>query len=170
MFELINFSIFATEVFTLLPKTGLGVDLVCSAIILAVAAEVIYLIYIIPDVGSAIIGIFIFLIFFLILKGTFVILGKKYPGFKHFIAGPVDIVSYTYDLIIILLLAIAVTAIPTLIAFYIWEDDPINNMVVNIAITLILAAIAFWGLKYFFKELLALNGFSKWKKFKDTKS
>ena len=170
MFELINFSVFATEVFTLLPKTGLGVELVCSAIILAVAAEVIYLIYIIPDVGFAIIGIFIFLIFFLILKGIFVILGKKYLGFKHFIAGPVDIVSYTYDLIIILLLAIAVTAIPTLIAFYIWEDDPINNIVVNIAITLILAAITFWGLKYFFKELLALNGSSKWKQFKDTKS
>lgn len=170
MFELINFSIFATEVFTLLPKTGLGVELICSAIILAVAAEVIYLIYIIPDVGSAIIGIFIFLIFFLMLKGIFAILGKKYPGFKHFITGPVDIVSYTYDLIIILLLAIAVTAIPTLIAFYIWEDDPINNMVVNIAITLILVAIAFLGLKYFFKELLALNGFSKLKKFKATKS
>jgi hypothetical protein len=166
MFESIYFGIFTFQ-----PQiTGLGIELVCSAIILAVAAEIIYFIYINPDFGYGFIGLFIVLIFFLLLKGIFVILGKKYSGFKRFIAGPVDIVSYTYNIIIILLLAIAVTAIPTLIAFYIWEDDPINNMVVNIAITLILAAIAFWGLKYFFKELLALNGFSKWKKFKDTKS
>jgi len=160
MFESIYFGIFTFQPLV----TGLGIELVCSAIILAVAAEIIYFIYINPDFGSALIGLFIFLIFFSLLIGIFVILGKKYSGFKRFIAGPVDIVSYTYNLIIILLLAIAVTAMPILVAFYIWEDDPINNMVVNIAITLILAAIAFWGIRYFFKELLALNSFSKWKK------
>lgn len=164
MFESIYFGIFTFQ-----PQiTGLGIELVCSAIILAVAAEIIYFIYINPDFGSALIGLFIFLIFFSLLIGIFVILGKKYSGFKRFIAGPVDIVSYTYNLIIILLIAIAVTAIPILIAFYIWEDDPINNMVVNIAITLILSAIAYWGLRYSFKELLALNSFSKWKKSRPT--
>ncbi len=95
MFELINFSVFMTGIFTFLPQiTGLGIELVCSAIILAVAAEVMYLIYINPDVGFALIGVFI----------------------------------------------------------------------------LILAAIAFWGLMYYFKKLLALNSFSKWKKFRPTKS
>jgi hypothetical protein len=63
MFELIDFSVFTIGVNTFLPQiTGLGIQLICSAIILAVAAEVIYFIHINPDVGYGIMGLFILVI------------------------------------------------------------------------------------------------------------
>ena len=53
-----------------MPKTSsLGIRLICSAIILAVTAEVIYFIYINPDVGYGIIGLFIFVIVSIVFWG-----------------------------------------------------------------------------------------------------
>ena len=87
MFEFINFSVITIGVFTFLPQiTGLGIQLICSAIILAVAAEIIYFIHINPDVGYGIMGIFIFLIFLFLLKGIFVKLRERFPKLKRFIS------------------------------------------------------------------------------------
>lgn len=164
------------DIFTFIPQiTGLGIQLICSAIILAVAAEVIYFVHINPDVGYGIMGIFIFLIIFSLLIGIFVKIGKIYPRFKRLIDVSANISSYASNLITILVLAIlflaiVVTIIPSLLSFFFLEAEPTNNMILNIVILPILAAISFWGLIYYFKKFLALNGFNKWKKFKPTKS
>jgi hypothetical protein len=49
--------------------TGLGIQLICSAIILVVAAEVIYFIHINPDVGYGIMGLFILVIASIVFWG-----------------------------------------------------------------------------------------------------
>lgn len=70
MFELIDFSLFTIGVNTFLPQiTGLGIQLICSAIILAAASEVIYFIHINPDVGYGIIGLFILVIVSIVFWG-----------------------------------------------------------------------------------------------------
>ena len=169
--------VLAVLILRFLPQIiGLSIALVYFVLFLAVAAGIIYFFYANSELFFALVVIFGTLIFILLLLVVIEKLREKYPAFERFIVNLINIISYTFnivsyvfDLIIILFLLIAVTTIPALIAFYIWDTDAqTNGILLNSVIFLILAAIAFWGLIYFIKVLLAVGSFSKWKESRNT--